>query len=291
MHVHAAAFRGLVRHWPRMLLLLAAHISARALACLPFWIQPFFPHILLSFFSKVLLCFSAYVLFVYPLRFITGVLLSSFVADKPAVRAAKYPQLVLAGMIRMAMGGIWGLPFMACIYEFYLYVFIYEASRAGDMLARIGGSIASLIPFASPHALGLAAVLFIIVASLFLLLYGWHRGVCYDFQLKENQDAFSAFREARRTRKMAKGGLRRNALIHFLLLVPPMLAFCCVMTLGLKGFSQAVLAAQLALSAGVILEPVILIRAVFAFMLLYLPLVLYRKARNAAVVVNYEYIS
>ena len=48
------------------------------------------------------------------------------------------------------------------------------------------------------------------------------------------------------------------------------------------------MAVQLALSAGIILDPPVFAGAAAALLAFYLPAILYRKARNAAVVMHYD---
>ena len=242
-----------------------------------------------SFPIKSLICVSIYVFLIYPLRFKTAAALLEYVRDdgRP-VFAAPYPQLVTAGIIRMLLGGLWGLPFGACAYEIYLYVFVYEASRAGNTLARVGKVFSAFSAAVPIQTLGMAVVLTAFIAALLLFLYGWHRGVCYDFQMEKGQNALSALEKARRVRKKAKKDLSRNALIHFLILTPPLMAFSLVLIWGFQGVSQAAMAVQLALSAGIILDPPVFAGAAAALLAFYLPAILYRKARNAAVVMHYD---
>ena len=288
MRVHKAAAHGLARHWLRSLLLLFAHIAARAAAFSPFGIKWIKPDIPFSFPLQVLICLAVYALLIYPLRFAAAALLCGFVRDDASAQASKYPQLVCAGLIRMVTGGLWGVPFMACAYIAYLYGFVYDASRAGAALTRFGQTFTVLLPSVNANTLGLYAAALILLLTLVLFVLGWHRGVCYDFLLKGDQFAISALRQSKQVRKSAKGDLFRNLLIHMMLLIPPCLAFCLILSRGFDGLKRALLAAQLALLANVYQSPDVFIKAAIAFLILYLPLILYRKARNAAVVVYHE---
>ncbi|MBQ9195634.1 MAG: hypothetical protein IJ157_00210 [Clostridia bacterium] len=262
------------------------YVAAHALAYAPLGLPLVFPTaISIPFPLQIALCFIVFVFLIYPLRFFIGAKLCSLSGEG---RAAGYLQLVIGGLLRMGAGFIWGIPFAAGIYKIYLYVFVYDASQASAKLAEIGDFLQSALPSVNQHTLGIAAVMIFLLCSLLLFMYGWHRGTCYDFLLKKDETSFSAFRIAQRIRKKAKRPLLFNSMISFLLFLLPCISFCAVLSWRHGGLSQALMAMELLFSAGLVLDQNALILAAGAFLLFYLPLLPFRKARNADVVMKYD---
>ena len=284
----AAAFRAVSRHPGRVLGMLAEQAAVRALAVAPLWVPLALGRDLLPFVLSVLLCLLLSLLLVFPMRSRAALTLSKLVCSRDIgrLRLARYPALVKAGCLRLFLGGLWGLPFYWLCYQVYLYFFVYDASRYGKAVQRIGETMYAVLPFIDAQTLGLFTPVFCIVLALLLFAYGWHRGVAYDFQMVGDMTAVNGLKIARRVRKNCRMKLFFNLIVSALLLLLPCAAAALVLILRCGGASQALMTVYLAVSTGFLGDPPAFWLAGAAFLLLYLPFLPCRKARNAAVVVN-----
>lgn len=286
MQAHRITVAGLRGNRLRVYQLMAVQILVRLFAVLP----PVLTFLLPQYKTMLpwTLAFSALicVLVQFPMRFRAAIILENIVSPSAALHPASYGRRLVAGLLRLFFGILWGIPFGACAILFYQYFFVYEASRAGKALEKIGSTVFPTLPLASQHTVGVILSVCIALFSILLLLYGWRRGTAFDFLMHEDVAPGETWRSARRVHRLSGKQLRANALVSFLLLLPPILASAFVFCLRSGGLSQGMMTAYLALSTGLILEPEALILAAAVFFILYLPFVPYRKARNAAVVVN-----
>lgn len=243
--------------------------------------------------AALLICLALYLLLVYPMRFRAALTLTRMVrlTDASALRPASYPARVGAGALRLLLGGVWGMPFAFLIYRLYQYIFVLPGSRFNHDFLAIGAFLGAASE-EMQMAVGTLVFFGLIFMSLLLFLYGWWRGAAYDFQLVGNISPIHALRNARRARRLphVRSALRKNALIHTLLCLPPILLPPLAPYLHLRAMLTGQAMADLQLlyaffKAGMVSGGVVYI-AVGLFLLLYLPFLPYRKLRNAAVVVN-----
>ncbi len=291
MKTHALAWNGLKKHPMRICGLMAEQIAIKLAALSPLLLCAAFhpsPDNASGFPKAAAL--SAFILlivfFVFPARFRAGIVLRRCLerTDGARLRPAGYKTRFLAGILRLAFGLIWGFPFLFCCVGVYLYVFVYDASRAGEMIERIGRVAVLLIPSADAAKAGVFMAAFISAASFFLFLYGWRRGVAYDFILSSGATPVAAWKTARKLHALRKGRFFINALLSFVLIVVSLAGFSAVIAIRSGGISQGFMMLYLAFSSGIVLDPGGLTAAFAVFVLLYLPFIPYRKARNAAVV-------
>ena len=193
--------------------------------------------------------------------------------------------------LRLLLGGVWGMPFAFLIYRLYQYIFVLPGSRFNHDFLAIGAFMGAASE-EMQMAVGTLVFFGLIFMSLLLFLYGWWRGAVYDFQLVGNISPIHALHNARRARRLphVRSALRKNALIHTLLCLPPILLPPLAPYLHLRAMLTGHAMEDLQLlyvffQAGMVSGGVIYIAAGL-FLLLYLPFLPYRKLRNAAVVVN-----
>ena len=284
----AAAFRAVFRRPGVILRMLLEQAAVRALALAPLWLPAVLGRGVSSPVLSFVFCLLLYGLLVFPMRCRAALTLSKLVCrrDIGRLRTAPYAALVGAGFLRLLPGGLWGLPFFFVCYQFYLYLFVYEASRYGQAVQRIGEAAHRAIPFADVQTLGLAVPLICFALSALLFVFGWHRGVAYDFQMVGPVFPAEGLRTARRVRKNCRGRLLLNLIVHALLLLPAVSAAAFVLIYRCGGISDALMTVYLAVSAGLVMDPAAFWLAGAAFLLFYLPFLPFRKAHNAAVVVN-----
>ena len=260
------------RHPMQLCLWVLEQIALRAVALSPLYIALRLGY---SMTAALILCLALYLLMIYPLRF----------------RAA----LTLTRMVRLTdasrLGGVWGMPFAFLIYRLYQYIFVLPGSRFNHDFLAIGAFLGAASE-EMQMAVGTLVFFGIIFMSLLLFLYGWWRGAAYDFQLVGNISPIHALHNARRARRLphVRSALRKNALIHTLLCLPPILLPPLAPYLHLRAMLTGHAMEDLQLlyvffQAGMVSGGVIYIAAGL-FLLLYLPFLPYRKLQNAAVVVN-----
>ena len=294
MRSHAVAWNGLRRHPGRILGMLAEQLIVRLIVLLPVLLPVFFP----SFSKNKPFSLPAFrygvsavlvFLLLFPMRFRAGATLRGCVSDaQQPPRCCPYPSLVLAGVIRFLLGAVWGIPFLFGLYRFYQYMFVYEASRAGQLISDIGAKTHSVLSFIEPQLLGLAVIVAFFLITGILFVCGWHRDAAYDFLMVNGASPAGALREAAAIRKSRRRPLNINLLIAFLLLLPPAAAFVFLMNLLSGSLRVFITSAYYAFCYGMITDKRLFIWPPIAFFALYLPFLPYRKARNAAVVCNDE---
>lgn len=294
MKTHALAWNGLKKHPMRICGLMAEQIAIKLAALSPLLLCAAFhpsPDNASGLWKAASLttCILLIVLLVFPARFRAGIVLRRCVerTDNADLRPAGYRTLVSAGMLRFAFGLIWGLPFLICCIGVYLYVFVYDASRAGELIERIGRLAVMLIPSADAAKAGVFMAAVIYAVSFLLFLYGCQRGVAYDYILSRGAAPVGAWKTARRLHALRKGRFFINALLSFILIIASLAGFSAVIAIRSGGISQGFMMLYLAVSSGIVLDPGALAAALAVFVLLYLPFIPYRKARNAAVVQDF----
>lgn len=276
--------------------MLLEQAAARLLALSPLWL-PFFARSLsqmLPFSSKPLslaITLVLYLLIVYPLRSRAALTLIKIVRDgSDRLRLSAYPQLVLAGCLRLTRGALWGVPLAALLYRLYQYVFVFDGTRFSRDFTALGAFLRPAAGAEEQTYLGSLIFFGAILLCALLFLYGWWRGVPYDFQMVGSATAFRALRTARKVRRRTRGLLWKNAVLHALLCLPAIVVPLLIPYLKLRPLLTGLAMQDLQLiyvfvSSGMLSDGTLWL-SLAAFLLLYLPFLPYRKARNAHVVVN-----
>ena len=212
--------------------------------------------------------------------------------DASGLKPASYPARVGAGVLRLLLGGVWGIPFALLLYRMYQYIFVLPGSRFNRDFLAIGAFFSASATEESQLLIGTSVFFGLIFLSLLLFLYGWWRGAAYDFQLVGSITPLHALRNARRARRLphVRSAMRRNALVHMLLCLPAILLPPLAPYLHLRAMLTGHAMEDLQLlyvffQAGMVSGGVIYI-SIALFLVTYLPFLPYRKLRNAAVVVN-----
>lgn len=233
-----------------------------------------------------------YILLVLPERFCAATHMARMTrqAAGRSLHVSPYFSRLCAGMIRLGLGLLWGLPCFFFAYRTYQYVFVFPGTRFSQDFAAFGALLSPGADALMQGTVGTLAYFALLILSFFLFLYGWHRGVAYDFQMVGNVSPLRALKTARRVRRRVRWQLWRNALINSLIFLPavviPLLIPYLKLTPLLTGRAMEDLQLIFVfLSAGMISDGTLLL-LLAAFIVLYFPLLPYRKLRNAAVVVN-----
>ena len=289
MHTHQIALRGLQRNIGQGLLLLLVHLAARVISLAPLWLAFIIPGMKTPLSLRCGLVLLLYLLLVYPLRARAALTLTCMTrhGNNSGLRLSTYPALVGWGALRMVLGALWGVPLALLSYRLYQYFFVFSGMRYSQDFEALS---AYIFPNSPDANIGLLLYLGLMALSALLLLYGWWRGVAYDFQMVGDTTPLQALRRARRVRRRCRGKLWANACLHLPLCMLSAVVPCVIVYLGLAPMltGYAITDIQMIFvyfSAGMFNNTNLLL-SIASFLALYLPFFLYRKARNAAVVVN-----
>lgn len=213
--------------------------------------------------------------------------------DPMAPALKSFGGLLLSAVYRLLVSALWLIPFLAVLYRFYQYIFVLPATTFSNDFTKIGAFFAADASLANQLLIGTAAFFIALFVTGFIFLYGYRKGNCFDLaQMKD----LSFGESCRRARKMRRASRKRrflNTAIHSLLLLPaviipcalPMLQMYPLLTGKVMNDIQLIYAY---LSAGIVSDGTLILSAVL-FLILYLPLLPFRKLHNiAAVVVRHE---
>ncbi len=181
-----------------------------------------------------------------------------------------YANWLKTGLTRYGRGLLWGLPFLM-IAGYFIYGW-------------------SNLPFNTMWmpvlALTLPGSAALMLLAVFLFVFGWWRDLPAEYIPARHLGARKTFFFVRRARKMGRGRMIRNALANVLLCLPSILGFAAVLAPHIRRGLPASSNVQLVIGGLLKLLRTPLtggqqaaLLAVFA--LLYLPLCLLRKMRNA----------
>ena len=287
-HLHMLVKRSLLAHPGSVCRMLAVQIAVRILAWGPFWL-PLSGKI--SAIWKGLAVLLLYLLFVFPLRSCAALTLARMTETKHLLlRRPRYLSLVSAGCLRFFTGLLWGIPFLFMTYYGYQYIFVFPGTALIRDLSAVGAAILPTASSAARETGGMILLFFAYLLCGILFLYGWNRSVPFDFLLFRTGTPVSAFRAVKKVRKQCKKELWINASLHFLLCLPAGLV--PIMFLALKlhalftGNPTQDIQLLIAYSQAGILSDGSMPLILSLFLIFYLPALPYRKARNAAVVIN-----
>ena len=203
--------------------------------------------------------------------------------DKPF--QIPYQRWLSAGLLRYLKGLLWGLPFLACAAYFTIGRSRLDAKTFEapiHWLSELLGGNVSL-------ALAIIAAL----AALFGLLfaYGWWRCLAVEYLPVRSLKIKQVFHWAVRIRTNHGGELRKNAVVNFLLLLPAIVGTGVVLGLYLAAAVDFSLGAQMVstLLLRTLRSPLPTLQMAelaVIFLVLYLPLCVLRKMRDAALIAH-----
>lgn len=274
--MRSSSFKSAQKHGRAVCWIALAQLLVRLL-----WIAPLF--IPLSALVRVLwgLLFGLFA--VLPLRFRAACQMRSALGEKNLLPAS-YVCRLGGGALRFLLGGIWSIPLIGMAYLFYRYVFVLDASRYARDAARLGSYFAAGAGEAQQQMIGLVLVGIACLISFSLYFYGWRRHILYEFLLIEDAAAIPTLSTARTMKKACRRDLLILMAGNLLTLLPALLlppAFLCWRCGGVQNMLMSLF---LLISNGMALDPASLWLTLALFILLYFPLIPYRKRRYAALV-------
>ncbi len=174
------AFKACTRRFPSVLRIFLLQLGVRLLALLPLIVCFIFDvqlHIgsLPACVPPCILTALLYLLLVFPMRSHAAYSMVRLVRkdDNRPLHLSPYPRLVLAGIVRIFSGLIWGIPFFLLLFRTYQYVFVLPVKQFNQDFTAIGAFFAASAD--TPRQLLIGSYLFIsaLMAAFLLFLYGW----------------------------------------------------------------------------------------------------------------------
>ena len=292
-----AIIKTLFRHPLKVCQMITEQILVRAAAWAPLWISIIFPGIssvipFYSLFSAGIAVLFLYFVLVFPMRNRAALQLTKLIRIGGAenLHNSVWIQRIIAGLIRSLTGILWCVPFILLMFRLYQYIFVFEGTRFSRDFIAIGSYFLKDAQDVACFNLGTTIYFSILAVALLAAVYGWHLGVPYDFQMVGRTGAIKGFQTARKVRKICHGKLIVAGLFHALLLLPAVIVPIIPPYLKLRSMltgnpMQDLQLLYVFVSAGMLSDGTIFL-SIALFCILYFPLLPFRKAQNADIVVN-----
>ena len=199
-----------------------------------------------------------------------------------------YARWMTTGLLRYLRGILWGLPFIACVVYFTVLRSILDAPTFNAPIHWL----AMLLAGNPENNVGNVPLAWGIVAGLvaffgLLFAYGWWRDLPFEYLPVRSIGAGKTLHWSRRILKKYRRRMLGNTFVNFLLSLPGILGFGTVLGLYAMKKVNFSLSMEMVLAQvkNLFTQPVpklVLLELLAVFAVLYLPLCIYRKCRNAA---------
>ena len=292
-----AIIKSLLSHPLKVCQMIVEQILVRAAAWAPLWISIIYPGLskAIPFYTTLragIAVLVLYIILVFPMRNRAALQLTRLVRLGGAENLYNsiWFQRILAGLIRLLTGILWCIPFILLMYRLYQYIFVFEGTRFSRDYIAIGSYFLKDAQDVACFNLGTTLYFSAVGIALLLAVFGWHLGVPYDFQMVGRTDAVKGFRTARKVRRVCHGKLIGAGLFHAVLLLPAVIIPVIPPYLKLRSMltgnpMQDLQLLYVFVSAGMLSDGTILL-SIALFCILYFPILPFRKAQNADIVVN-----
>ncbi len=267
-----AAWRGMKAHPMKILIMTAEQVLIRLLVLFPLLLPSF---IAVPDSARWALAALAAVLLLIPLRFHAGEILRyiSGPRERRPAGGRPYRRWLATGLVRWVLSLLWGLPFLFCAGYF---IYGWPRVRFTELWKPV---LALTLP-------GSAALL---IFFLLLMIYGWWRYLPAEYMPVRHLGVKKTLFFVRRARRIGRKELIRNALTNMLLTLPAVIGCLAVLIPYVRENLRASSQIQLLISSALRLLRMPLPRKqamelLAVYLILYLPLCVLRKARNAVAI-------
>ena len=279
-----AAWRGWRKNGDAVLSVAAVSVLVRAAALSPL-LLPGVTGGKLPQWIAIALCAALWIFLVLPLRCWGGEKLRRmfYTRHAPDQKQSPYGKWLKAELVRFGRGALWGLPFLFCVG----YFFYGKAALPYTKMWQPVMNLATLFGREPTMDLGLPIAGALVLLFGLIFAYGWWRDVMLEYLPVRSLKIRQAFHWARRMRRRHRGEMVKNTFVNLLLCVPALLGAAAALipyVLEKVDFSLSTdMIVQLVMrlfKAPLPQKYLLLLLGVFA--VLYLPLCMLRKTRNAA---------
>ena len=292
-HIETNVMRGIKRHLDEVLTIAMVWLIIR-LAVLSPLLLPRLSNGRLPTWISLALAVGLYIMLALPLRFWSREKMRRIYFTRNAAdnRRNPYQKWLGAGLVRHLRGILWGLPFLACMF----YLFVCRKFMDVKTFEAPIHWLAMVLAGKSPDDTGAGnmSLALLVIAGMIGLLgllfaYGWWRDLPVEYMPVRSIGAQKSFHWSRRIRKKYGRELRAGAAVNILLCVPAVAGVLGVMV------PYVAKNVDLSLSRDIVLSLVLrllrkplprlqLLELAGVFAVLYAPLCVIRKARNAAMI-------
>lgn len=292
-----AIIKAMLKEPVKIIQIIAEQIFVRAFAWAPVWAALFFPGLsdnipFYSYITGSIVVLLLYILLVFPARNRAALQLTRLVriGGGKNLHNSNWSQLILAGLIRLFSSVFWCIPFILLVFRLYQYIFVFEGTRFSRDFITIGSFFLKESQDVQCFNLGTIIYFSAVAVTLLIASFGWHLGVPYDFQMVGRISAVKGLHTAKKVRRICHGKLIRAGIFHALLLIPAIIIPIIPPYLKLRSIltgnpMQDLQLLYVFMGAGMLSDETILLSFVL-FCIFYFPVVIFRKAQNADIVVN-----
>lgn len=232
-----------------------------------------------------------FVLVLLPERCLFGEKLRGFFRDVPGEHIP-YCRWIKMEVQRLLRGMAYALPGAALLGWWFYARHNMSFTDFGQALERLAGLVGVTPEMGGATTTGAVMYFALVLVMALFFVWGWHRDVCVEYLSLTNQENETVFQTAAAIRKHHL--FRRNGFMNFLLFIPSLLgvAVCAVPYVAQNVFwSRENLYVSLQSVAVLMKTPLpgsLLLALALVFLILYMPLWMLRKMRNAAMTVALE---
>jgi len=203
-------------------------------------------------------------------------------------RTRAYPRLIFSAFIRLLNGAVWGIPFAGLSLQLYRYIEVLPVTAWNKDFTSIGAALFKSAASQNQLYIGMFVFFGLLMLSLLLFIYGWRRGMVFEFFQINNLSIKGAYQHAKTVRKAARKSFLGAFWLHVIICLPaaviPFLLPYFQLSPLLTGKVMNDLSLIAAYIKAGILSGKVLIEAGLLFLLLYLPFLPLRRLRIAKVV-------
>ena len=278
------ALRGIKRHFDEVITVAIVQLAVRAAAFSPLLLPGMSGGKMPAWICWIAVA-ALYIAVVIPLRFWAREKMRRifYTRNAPSRKRNPYKKWLLTGLARYGRGILWGLPFLAG-----LGYFLYGKSGMSytDMWQPVQG-LARLVGQEPNIGTGGAIAGGLMLVFGLLFAYGWWRDLAVEYMPVRSIGTQKSFHWSRRLRKKHGKELRGNTAVNFLLSLPAVIGAGAVLVPYVMSKVDFSLSMDLIFNLLLRLLRTPLpkmqqVELIGVLVLLYLPLWIFRKTRNAA---------
>ena len=210
--------------------------------------------------------------------------------SKDKIHVGAYMKWLSTGLLRYFRGFLWGLPFIACMVYLTVFRTILDGPTFEMPIHWLAMQLAGN-PENGTGNVNLAVGIIAAAVALFGLLfaYGWWRDLPFEYLPVRSFGAVKTLHWSRHIYKHYRKDMIGNVCVNFMLSLPAILGFGAV--LGMYAMDNVNFSYGITVTMPQIrrlfTQPVprlVLLELLAVFAVLYLPLCVYRKCRNAVLI-------
>ncbi len=286
LSIGRTAWRGIRKNFDAIITVVIVTAALRAAAFLPMLLCVDFGG-KLPMWMGLVAALSVYVVGPIPMRFWGREKMRRMFYSRHMNHRVKnlYEKWMQTGIVRYLRGILWGLPFLACVVYFTVFVGILDAKTFWMPVRYLAVAVGQ-----EPNlGTGLLITLALMALLGLLFAYGWWRDMPVEYLPVRSLKMVKTFHWSGRIRKKHRGILWKNLIVNILLSLPFWIGLVAVLVPYVRenvdfSLSADIVAAQMIRLTNQVPPTKTLLMMGGAAIVLYLPFCIFRKTRNAALI-------